>query len=102
MGSFGKNSTTFNQAGNTWTPANIVAGVALNPLYHVHSLYTFAENDVTSVAPCTGVGGDEKLRKEKAKWVMSQTRNHGVEHTCEELVSGPLFAIERRPPRLWE
>lgn len=61
MWSFGKDSTTFNHAGNARSPTNIIARVALNPSYDVHALDTLAENDVTSVAPCTGMGGDKEL-----------------------------------------
>lgn len=61
MGSLGEDSATFDYAGNAWTPAYIVTSVALDLFYDVHPLDTLAENDVTSVAPCTGMGGDEEL-----------------------------------------
>jgi len=35
--------------------------MALNPFHDIHPLDTLAENDVTSIAPCTGIGSDEEL-----------------------------------------
>lgn len=61
MESFRKDSATINHARNAWASTDVVAGVALNPFYDIHPLDTLAENDITSVAPCTGVGGDEEL-----------------------------------------
>ena len=61
MGSLRKDSATINHTRNAWASANVVAGVGLNPMHDVHSLDTFAEDNIPSVAPCTGVGGDEKL-----------------------------------------
>jgi len=61
VGSFREYSATFNHTGDTRTSADVVAGVGLNPSYDVHPLDTLAENDIPSIAPRTGVGGDEKL-----------------------------------------
>ena len=61
MGLFRKDPTTINHARNTWASADIVAGVALDPFHDVHPLDTLAENHITSIAPRTGIGGDEEL-----------------------------------------
>jgi len=61
VGSLRKNSATINHARNTWASADVVAGVGLNSTYDVHPLDTLAEDDITSIAPCAGVGGDEEL-----------------------------------------
>jgi hypothetical protein len=67
MRSLRKDSAIFNQAGDAWASADVIAGVTLNLPYDVHPLDTLAENDVSSVAPCTGVGGDEELGEEEAE-----------------------------------
>jgi len=56
-----KDTATINHARNAWASADVVAGVALNPMHDVHPLDTFTEDDVTPITPCTGVGGDEEL-----------------------------------------
>jgi len=56
-----KDSATINQARSAWASTDVVAGVALNPVHDVHPLDTLAEDDIASIAPCTGVGGDEEL-----------------------------------------
>lgn len=61
VGSLSKDSATINHARNAWASTDVVAGEALNPVYDVHPLDTLAEDDIASIAPCTGVGGDEEL-----------------------------------------
>ena len=61
MGSLRKDSAALNHARDAWAPSDVVAGVALDPFYDVHPLDAFAEDDVASIAPCTGIGSDEEL-----------------------------------------
>jgi hypothetical protein len=61
MGSLGEDPATLNDARDAWASSDVVAGVALNPFYDVHPLDTFTEDDVASIAPCTGIGSDEEL-----------------------------------------
>jgi len=61
MVSLREDSTLLNLARDTWTSADVVTGVGLNPFYDIHPFNTFAENNITSITPCTGMGGDEKL-----------------------------------------
>lgn len=61
MRSLREDTATFDNARDAWTPADVVAGVALDLSDHIHSLDTLSENDVTFIAPCAGIGSDEKL-----------------------------------------
>jgi len=61
VGSLRKDSATINHARDAWASAHVIAGVTLNPFHDIHPLDTLAENDITSIAPCTGIGGDEEL-----------------------------------------
>lgn len=77
MGSLWKDSATIDHARNTWASEDVVTGVALNPPHDIHPLDTLAENNVTSIAPRTGVGGDEELSQEgRGEWLVGQ-RNTG-------------------------
>jgi len=65
VGLLREDTATLNHARHAWTSADVVAGVALNPFYDIHPLDTFAENDITSIAPRAGIGGDEELGQKK-------------------------------------
>ena len=61
MGSLRQDSATIDHTRDAWASADVIAGIALNPLHDIHPLDALAKNDVTSIAPRTGIGGDEKL-----------------------------------------
>lgn len=65
MRSFRNYSAFYNLAWNAWASENVIAGVALDILYHVHSFDTLAENDIPSIAPCARMGSDEELSREE-------------------------------------
>jgi hypothetical protein len=61
VGSLRKDPTTIDHTRNAGASADVVAGIALNPLHDVHPLDTLAKDDVTTIAPRTGIGSDEEL-----------------------------------------
>ena len=65
MGSLWQDSATIDHARDAWASADVIAGIALNPFHDIHPLDTLAKNDVAPIAPCTGIGGDEKLGQER-------------------------------------
>jgi len=61
MRSLRQDSATIDHARDAWASTDVIAGITLNPFHDIHPLDTLAKNDVTPIAPCAGVCGDEEL-----------------------------------------
>jgi len=76
MGSLRQDSATIDHTRDAWASADVIAGIALNPSHDIHPLDALAKNDVTPIAPCTGIGGDEKLGQgEMSHWSSKGTED---------------------------